>query len=132
MAGALSRHRVLVADDNVDVLESLATLLEIMGHDVRTARDGLEAVAVAAIFQPELILLDLGMPKLDGYAACQRLRAEPAGQHAVIVALSGWGQDRHKEATRAAGFDRHLVKPVSLGELQDLLEALPGDSGGST
>lgn len=132
MAGALSRHRVLVADDNVDVLESLATLLEIMGHDVRTARDGLEAVAVAAVFQPELILLDLGMPKLDGYAACQRLRAEPAGQHAVIVALSGWGQDRHKEATRAAGFDRHLVKPVSLGELQDLLEALPGDSGGST
>jgi PAS domain S-box-containing protein len=129
-AVGLPRHRVLVADDNADVLESLALLLDLMGQEVRIARNGLEAVEIAAEFQPELILLDLGMPELSGYDACRRLRAEPAGRAgAMIVALSGWGQDRHQESTREAGFDRHLVKPIGLGELQGLLHAVSSDSG---
>ena len=125
-AASASVRRILLADDNPDVLESLAMLLELMGHEVRTARNGLEAVAVAAAFQPELILLDLGMPELDGYDTCRRLRAGPSGQAGVtIAAISGWGQDRHYEATQAAGFDRHLVKPVDIGALTALLDALP-------
>ncbi|MBK5967080.1 hypothetical protein CCR95_24175 [Thiocystis minor] len=128
-AVALPRHRVLIADDNADVLESLALLLDLMGQEVRTARNGLEAVEIAAEFQPELILLDLGMPELNGYDACRRLRAERSGRAGVmIVALSGWGQDRQKELTREAGFDRHLVKPIGLGELQGLLNAASCDS----
>ncbi|AFL74888.1 PAS domain-containing protein [Thiocystis violascens] len=126
-----SGRRILLADDNPDVLESLAMLLELMGHEVRTARNGLEAVATATTFQPDLILLDLGMPELDGYDTCRRLRAAPSGHAGVMIAaISGWGQDRHKEATRAAGFDRHLVKPVDIGALTCLLNALPAGISG--
>ena len=118
-------HRILVADDNVDVADSLAMLLDILGQDVRIARDGLEAIEIAASFQPELILLDLGMPRLDGYGTCRRLRAEQSTRGVVLVALTGWGQPQDKAAAEAAGFDHHLVKPASLPDLQHLLETLP-------
>ncbi|MBV5273205.1 MAG: response regulator, partial [Lamprocystis purpurea] len=78
-----------------------------------------------------LVLMDLGMPRLNGYDTCRRLRAEPAGAGVVIVALSGWGQDRHHQATAAAGFDLHLVKPVGLADLQGLIDRLSGTRGES-
>jgi len=128
---AVVRRRILVADDDVDVADSLTLLLDILGHEVRTARDGIEAIELAAQFKPELILMDLGMPRLNGYDACRRLRTDPAGAGVVIVALTGWGQDRHHQATAAAGFDLHLVKPVSLAELQGLLDRFTGTGGES-
>ena len=124
-------RRILVADDDVDVADSLTLLLDILGHEVRTARDGMEALEIAALFKPELVLMDLGMPRLNGYDTCRRLRAEPAGAGVVIVALSGWGQDRHHQATAAAGFDLHLVKPVGLADLQGLIDRLSGTCGAS-
>lgn len=133
---SLPRRRVLVADDHADVLESLALLLNLMGHEVRTAQNGREAVAIAATFRPELILMDLGMPEMNGYDACRQLRAAADGAETLIVALSGWGQDRHRKATREAGFDRHLVKPIGNDALRSLLEdltrdgAAPGDPSG--
>jgi PAS domain S-box-containing protein len=124
-SGAPARHRVLIADDNADAAASLSMLIEMMGHEVRTARDGLEAVEAAAAFRPELILLDIGMPRLNGYDACRRIRAESWGRDIVIAALTGWGQDEDKRQSRAAGFTRHLVKPVDPAVLEPLLAALP-------
>ena len=116
-----ARRRILVADDNVDTAQSLTTMLEELGHDVRTAYDGEQAVDVARHFGPEIVLLDIGMPRLDGIAAAQRLRALPGGRRIVLVAVTGWGQARDVAATSAAGFDRHLVKPVALERLDDIL-----------
>jgi PAS domain S-box-containing protein len=113
--------RVLVADDNADAATSLAMMLELMGNEVRTAHDGLEAVQVAESFRPELVLLDIGMPQLNGYEACRRIRARPHGQDVVVAALSGWGQDEDKRKSHAAGFDRHLTKPLQPGDLEALL-----------
>jgi CheY-like chemotaxis protein len=113
--------RVLVADDNADAATSLALILELMGNEVRTAHDGLQAVQLAEVFRPELVLLDIGMPELNGYEACRRIRARPYGQEAVVAALSGWGQDEDKRKSRAAGFDHHLTKPLQPGDLEALL-----------
>lgn len=106
------RLRILVADDNVDSAASLAMLLEFEGHDVATANDGAEAVEKAAVFAPEVVFLDLGMPGVDGIEAARRIRALPHGRQALLVALTGWGQAGDRERTEAAGFDHHLVKPV--------------------
>ena len=114
-------HRVLVVDDNPDVVESLALFLQVTGHEVETAHDGLEAVESAERYRPDLVLLDLGMPRLDGYAACRSIRGYPWGRNMVIVALTGWGQDDDRRKTEEAGFDGHLVKPVDPGTLQRLL-----------
>ncbi|CAG1000597.1 partial Transcriptional regulatory protein WalR, partial [Gammaproteobacteria bacterium] len=127
--GTTAAHRILVADDNTNTVTGLALLLGMMGHQVHTARDGLEAVKVAAAFRPELILLDIGMPRLNGYDACRRIRAEPWGQGMVIAALTGWGQDQDKEKSRAAGFDQHLVKPIDSAELERLLDGLQHETG---
>lgn len=113
--------RVLVADDNSDAAQSLALLLEVMGHEVRTAADGAEAVAVAAEFAPNVVLLDIGMPRMDGYEACRRIRRLPGGDHIVLAALTGWGQAEDRRRSREAGFDHHLVKPVEPGALEALL-----------
>lgn len=125
-AGAVARRgrRILVADDNEDSVTSMALMLEILGNDVRTAGDGLEAVEVAEAFRPEVILLDLGMPNLNGYDACRRIRERPWAASAIIVAMTGWGQDEDKRQSREAGFDRHLVKPVEPSVVERLLEAL--------
>src|SRR5690606_5230703 len=117
-------RRVLVADDNPDAAASLAALLELLGSDVRVARDGREAVEIAAWFRPELALLDIGMPGLDGCGACRRIRALPGGARMTLVALTGWGQEQDRRRSLAAGFDQHLVKPVEPAVLERLLAAL--------
>ena len=120
--GESNQHcRVLVVDDNQDSADSLAMLLRLMGHEVRTAHDGLEAVAAAAAFQPNVAILDIGLPKLNGYEVAKRVRALPKGKEVVLVALTGWGQDQHRRQSRDAGFDHHLTKPVEIEVLQQLL-----------
>jgi CheY-like chemotaxis protein len=115
------RRRILVVDDNRDAAESLAEMLEIMGHEVRAAHDGEAAGVAAAEFRPDVVLMDLGMPKVDGYEAARRIRAEPWGNEPLLVALTGWGADEDRRRTHEAGFDRHLVKPVALDALTELL-----------
>jgi signal transduction histidine kinase len=119
-------HRILVADDNVDAMESLALLLELAGHEVRKASDGLQAVAVATQWQPDLALLDIGMPGLDGYEVARRIRSEPWGARMMVVALSGWGQSEDIRSSSEAGFNLHLVKPISFEALTGVLSQLPG------
>ncbi len=116
-----SRRRVLVADDNIDAAESLAEMLTVMGHEVRTAHDGQAAVEAAAAFRPEVILLDIGMPRLNGYEAARRLRQLAWGGEVLLVALTGWGQEEDKRRAEEAGFDRHFTKPVAVAALTKLL-----------
>lgn len=120
-AGTVEPLRILVADDNADAAASLAMLLKMNGHEVRTAFDGEEALRIAQELEPDVALLDIGMPLLDGYEVCRRLRASPFGRDMTIVALTGWGQTEDRERSRAAGFDRHLVKPADLREVEELL-----------
>ena len=115
--------RVLVADDNRDAAESLALLLRLLGNEVRTAGDGQQAVEATAAFRPDVVLLDIGMPRLNGYEAARRIREQPRGGQMLLVALTGWGQDEDKRLTKEAGFDHHLVKPAEPAELQRLLAA---------
>jgi CheY-like chemotaxis protein len=114
--------RVLVVDDNADSAESLSLLLELMGHTVRTAHDGEEALEQAETFRPELVLMDIGMPRMDGYEAARRIR-EALGASVVLVALTGWGQDEDKRRSHDAGFNYHLTKPPD----PEALEALIAD-----
>ena len=118
-------RRILIADDNNDALESLATLLQLSGHEVYTATNGGTALQSAERHQPEVALLDIGMPQLDGYQVAQRIREQPWGQRITLVALTGWGQDSDRRRSREAGFDSHLVKPLDLDTLTDLLARLP-------
>ncbi len=115
------RARILVADDNYDAAQSLALMLGMDGHDVRTASDGLEALRIAEEFRPQLVLLDIGMPRLDGYETARRLRERPWAGETLLFALTGWGQEEDRERARKAGFDRHLVKPVDPEALSQLL-----------
>jgi signal transduction histidine kinase/CheY-like chemotaxis protein len=114
-------HRVLVVDDNRDGAESLSQLLAILGHDVRTAFDGVEAVEQARQHRPDVVLMDVGMPRLNGYEATRRIREHDWGAGMVIIALTGWGQENDRKQSRDAGCDGHLVKPVSLSDLQQVL-----------
>ena len=116
-------RRVLVVDDNVDALESLSRLVACMGNDVRKAHDGLEAVESAESFRPDIVLMDLGMPRLDGYEAAKRMRQEPWGRALTLVATTGWGQDEHRRRAREAGFDHHLIKPIDIASLRSILHA---------
>ena len=113
--------RILVADDNIDAAQTLAMMLTLNGNDVRTARDGIEAIAVAKSFLPQVILLDIGMPRLNGYDACRQIRRVDALAKCLIVATTGWGQDEDMCRSREAGFDHHLVKPVEASALEALL-----------
>jgi CheY-like chemotaxis protein len=113
--------RILIADDDDDALAGLANLLNGMGHIVALAADGAQAVHVAQQFSPEVVILDLGMPLLDGLAAAQALRASPNGGAMLLVALTGWGQPQHRAMTQDAGFDVHLVKPISADQLTFIL-----------
>ena len=119
------KRRILVADDNSDALESLATLLELGGHEVVTANNGALALECAERHRPEVALLDIGMPMLDGYEVARRIRVQPWGQKVTLVALTGWGQDSDRRRSREAGFDSHLVKPLDMDKLTELLEKLP-------
>ena len=116
--------RILVADDNRDAAESMSTVLRLMGNEVRTVHDGLQAVEEAAAFRPDLVLLDIGMPRLNGYDAARRIRAERWGKSTLIVAMTGWGQDEDKRRASEAGFDRHFTKPVDPGDIEKLIAAL--------
>lgn len=116
--------RILVADDNHDVAQSMAMLLELFGHEVHVAHDGLDAVDAAERWRPELVFMDVGMPRLSGYEATRRIRAQPGGDRIVIAALTGWGQERDRRESREAGCDLHLVKPVDPSDLEQLLESV--------
>ncbi len=120
-------RRVLVADDNRDAAESMGMLLRLMGNEVRTVHDGLQAVTEAETFQPDVILLDIGMPRLNGYDAARRIREQRWSQGAVLVALTGWGQDEDKRRASEAGFDRHFTKPVNPADLERLITEARAD-----
>jgi signal transduction histidine kinase len=109
--------RILVVDDHPDAVEALSMQLQVAGHDVRTAGDGIEAMNVGDTFQPQIVLLDLGMPKMDGFDTARSMRRRTWGQRALIIALTGWAQPYDRQKTAEAGFDVHLVKPVSESEL---------------
>lgn len=118
------RHRILVVDDNQDAANSLAMLLRMKGHDVRTAYDGLEAVDAAATHKPDVVLLDVGLPRLNGFDVARRIREGESQGHVVLVALTGWGHDEDRRRSKEAGFDHHMVKPADPAALDRVLESL--------
>ena len=124
-------RRILVVDDNRESATSLAMLLKLTGNATHTAHDGLEAVEEAATFKPDVVLLDIGLPKLNGYEACRRIREQERGRNILLVALTGWGQEEDRQRSREAGFDGHLVKPVDLAALTNLLAELESPPAGS-
>jgi signal transduction histidine kinase/CheY-like chemotaxis protein len=127
---SLPSLRVLVVDDNRDAADSLAMLLRTTGNEIRTAYDGLEALQVANEFRPEVVLLDIGLPKIDGHEVAQRLRREPWGQRVCLIAVTGWSDEADRARSRAAGFDHHLVKPLDTGHLAQLLSSVERSARG--
>jgi signal transduction histidine kinase len=123
-------YRVLVVDDNADAAEALAIMLRVVGHEVLTAEDGVAALRLASTFAPHIALLDLGMPKLNGYDTARRIREKPWGRNIALIALTGWGQPRHRDSARQAGFDAHLVKPIASRELLETLDRLGRSKSG--
>jgi PAS domain S-box-containing protein len=123
--GTLPPCRVLIVDDNRDAADSLGLLMTLLGCDVRVEYDGPAALAALAEYQPAVVLLDIGMPGMDGYEVARRVRQQPALQAVTLIALTGWGQEEDRRRCRQAGFDHHLVKPVDLDTLQALLASLP-------
>lgn len=119
-----SKHRILVVDDNRDAAISLGMMLKIMGHDSRTAFDGLEALEAAKTFLPDVIMLDIGLPKLNGYDVCRRIRKEPWGKDMILIALTGWSQEDDKRQSKQAGFNFHMLKPVDPQALGKFLAGL--------
>ena len=123
-AGAVppvSGRRILIVDDNRDAASSLAMLLELSGNEVGTAHDGVSAVDTAAAFHPDVVLLDIGLPGLDGYEVARRLRDEPWGKRIMLIAVTGRGEYEDRQRSRGAGFDAHLVKPIEHASLMKLL-----------
>ncbi|HUE13782.1 MAG TPA: ATP-binding protein [Planctomycetaceae bacterium] len=117
-------RRILVVDDNQDAANSLAMLLRMKGHDVRTAYDGLEAVDAAAAHKPDVVLLDVGLPRLNGFDVARRIRESETHRSIVLVALTGWGHDEDRRRSKEAGFDHHMVKPADPAALDRVLESL--------
>jgi CheY-like chemotaxis protein len=128
---AVHRRRILIVDDNRDSADSFAMLLRLSGHDVHLAYDGLEAVEAAESTNPDLVLLDIGLPRLNGYEAARKIRAQPWGQRPILVAMTGWGQDEDRCRAAEAGFNEHMVKPLDLDVLMDLV-ARSGAGGHAT
>jgi signal transduction histidine kinase/CheY-like chemotaxis protein len=123
--------KILIVDDNPDAGETLATLLDIQGHETRVAADGAKGLTEARQFRPDLILLDLGMPGMNGYEVAVQIRADSATRSATIVALTGWGQTADREKTSASGFDAHFVKPCDLDVLNRLIADITAKRGGT-
>jgi CheY-like chemotaxis protein/anti-sigma regulatory factor (Ser/Thr protein kinase) len=119
---AKARRRVLIVDDNVDTAQGLSRILARAGHDVVIAHDGLQALDRAVAQSPQAVVLDIGLPGMDGFETIQRLRAEGGCAEAVIIAVTGYGQPEDRRRTMEAGFDFHLVKPVDIDHLKDLLQ----------
>jgi CheY-like chemotaxis protein len=120
-AKAAKKRRIIVVDDNVDTAQALVRLLKRAGHELYIAHDGYAALEKARACSPEVVLLDIGLPEMDGYEVAARMREEPRCANALIVALSGYGQDEDRRRSKAAGFDYHLVKPADLNELKELV-----------
>lgn len=120
-AGASAGVRVLVVDDSADGAQTLAMLLELMGHQVMVAADGGQALANGAAFMPHAVVLDIGLPDIDGYEVCRRMRSSDWGRSALLIALTGWGAETDKQAAKNAGFDAHLTKPADAEELEQIL-----------
>ena len=131
-ATATSKRRILVVDDNRDSAISLGMMLKLMGNETHTAHDGLAAIEAAEKFRPDMILLDIGLPNMNGYDACRIIRQQPWSKGIVIVALTGWGQDSDRRRSGEAGFDHHLVKPVEIDALAKLLGRRERGASGMT
>jgi CheY-like chemotaxis protein len=116
--------RILVVDDNLDSADSLGLLMKLLGNEVEIVHDGLAAVAAAYEFKPRVVLLDIGLPGLNGYEAAKMIRQQPSGKLAILIAVTGWGEDIDRQRSKAAGFDHHLVKPLDPDLLTSLLEQL--------
>lgn len=116
--------KILVVDDNHDSALSMAMMLSIMGHDTRTAHDGETAVSTAETFLPDVVLLDIGLPKLNGYEVAQRIRETPWGASMYLIAVTGWGQDEDRQRSTEVGLNHHMVKPVEPAALEKLLAGL--------
>jgi CheY-like chemotaxis protein len=114
-------HRIMVVDDNVDAAESLAMMLELDGHSVIRAHDGAAAIAIASSERPSVMLLDIGLPDIDGYELARRLRALPEVDNALLIAVTGYGQAEDRRRAEDAGFDHHVVKPVEFESLRSML-----------
>ncbi|HEV8002814.1 MAG TPA: response regulator [Planctomycetaceae bacterium] len=123
---SIAGQQVLVVDDNSDAAESLKMLLQLLGAEVQSSKDGLAALEALETYRPSIVLLDIGMPGMDGYEVARRMRQLSSGQEATLIALTGWGQEEDRRKSKEAGFDHHLVKPVDFGALQALLASLPG------
>ena len=121
-------RRILVVDDNRDSAASMAMMLQLLGNEIRTAHDGIEAVELAEKFRPQVILMDIGMPRLNGYEATRRIREQPWGRDVPVIALTGWGQEVDRAKSREAGCNGHLVKPIDWPDLEKLLTELQGGS----
>jgi CheY-like chemotaxis protein len=120
----LTARRILVVDDNEDSAISLATLLSLTGNETHIAHNGLEAVEAAETFRPNIVLLDIGMPRLNGCDTARKMREQPWGRNIVLVATTGWGQEKDRDKSKEAGIDAHMVKPVNFDELITLLASL--------
>lgn len=116
--GSAAPTRVLVVDDNEDAAQSLGLLLRLLGHEVHVEIDARRALAMAPGLRPDVVILDLGMPDIDGYEAARQLRADPECRSAKIIAVTGYGRDEDRRKSAEAGFDAHLLKPVSMAELE--------------
>ncbi len=114
-------RRVLVVDDNTDNAELLKILLEEEGHETFMAHDGVEGLAAAERLRPDVVLMDLGLPRIDGFDACRRIREQPWGKRILMIAITGWGQDVDRRKSQEAGFDHHLVKPVEASDISALM-----------
>lgn len=123
-------RRVLIVDDNEAFLESVSLIVEKLGHEVRTASDGRRAVEIAPEFQPDVVLMDLGMPVMNGFDAARILQEQPWAEGMTLVALTGWGQRKDKRRTKEAGFDHHIVKPARVEQLRELLDGAPAHRDG--
>ena len=119
------RRRILVADDNRDAASSLTLMLQLMGHEVFTAYDGLEALELAEGCRPDALLLDIGMPRLNGFDVARRVREETWGRGIMIIAITGWGADQDRQRSHESGFDFHIVKPANPMTLQRILSEPP-------
>jgi CheY-like chemotaxis protein len=123
-ASVFPNHRVMVVDDNLDSARSLALLLKKLGAQVQVAHDGPSALDLLAQYHPTVVLLDIGMPGMDGYEVARRIRSQPNGDQFLLIALTGWGQEDDRQRSRQAGFDHHLLKPADLSALKAIV-ALP-------
>jgi signal transduction histidine kinase/ActR/RegA family two-component response regulator len=130
-SAVLTQRRVLVVDDNRDAAESMRLLLELLGAEVRVAYDGQDALELLESYQPAVVLLDIGMPGMDGHEVARRIRQRPQLGNVTLIALTGWGQDEDRRRSELAGFDHHLIKPADVRTLESLLDSLDEPAGAS-